>query len=293
MTDGEAPRSILATVEGLGKAAVAALGVIYALGLAVVSLHVAAYGASGLGFLHEQYVLAGMWALLPLAAVSFICIVIVGYALDEYGQAAPEQDATTRTPRERATARQRWLVIGKKGAEAAAAAFGWIVIAGFFLGFVTPQVSGAGIAELGIGRLLLIALKVAGFAATLAIFVGGGLGSIVGRETKNLLLGTVMLGTALVVLLGYLGFFTASVYPLIPATLGGGQPRRIQVMMKSGNPEASVAALLRGTPPPDVVSEHRLLFVTDRAYIVIDPGDARRAIEIPKDLVTAVRTIGR
>jgi hypothetical protein len=36
-----------------------------------------------------------------------------------------------------------------------------------------------------------------------------------------------------------------------------------------------------------------VLFATDKSYIVVDPGDPRRAIEIPKDLVTAVRTIGR
>lgn len=284
MTDGEAPRSALATVEALGKAAVAVLGVIYALGLAVVSLHLAAYGASGLGLLQEQYVLAGMWALLPLAAIGFVFAVIVGSAVDEYGQMKTEATAT---------AKQRWLMIGQKGLEAAAAAFGWILVASFFLGFVTPQISSSGVAELGLGRLLVIALEVAGFAAALAIFVIGGLGTILGRQQSNVLVGTVMLGTALFVLLGYLGFFTASVYPLIPATVGGGQPRRIHVVLKSGTPEATMAALLRGTPSPEIVTEHRLLFATDRAYIVIDPTDPHRAIEIPKDLVTAVRTVGQ
>src|SRR5262245_4497459 len=86
MTTDDPPRSVLATVEGLGKAAVAALGLIYALGLAVVSLHLAAYGASGLGLLQEQYVLAGILALIPLAAVGFVVAVIVGTALDEFGQ---------------------------------------------------------------------------------------------------------------------------------------------------------------------------------------------------------------
>jgi hypothetical protein len=42
-----------------------------------------------------------------------------------------------------------------------------------------------------------------------------------------------------------------------------------------------------------LLPEHRLLFATDKSYIVVDPSDPHRSIEIPKDLVTAVRTVGR
>jgi hypothetical protein len=288
MSSGEASPSVLATVEGLSKAAVAVLGVIYALGLAVVSLHLAAYGSSGLGLLQEQYVLAGMWALFPLAAIGFVVVVIVGTALDEYGRTAPDD----RVKKDRKRPR-RWLSIGRKALEAAAAAFGWIIVVSFFFGFVSPQIADPDAANLGVGRLIVLALEVAGFAAALCLLSAGGVTTIIGREQPNVLLGTVMLGTAFVVLIGYLGFFTASVYPLIPATVGGGHPRRVQVVLKGRNPEASMAALLAGTAPPELVSEHRLLFITDKVYIVIDPVDSHRAIEIPKDLVTAVRTIGR
>jgi hypothetical protein len=62
---------------------------------------------------------------------------------------------------------------------------------------------------------------------------------------------------------------------------------------RSDSSEVSAAALLRGTAPLALLPEHRLLFATDKSYIVVDPGDPHRSIEIPEDLVTAVRTIGR
>jgi hypothetical protein len=284
MTDGGTSFSTLETVEGLGKAAVAVLGLIYALGLAVVTLHLARYGASGLGLLQEQYVLAGMWALLPLGAIGFVCAVIGGTAFEEFGRMEADPASTRK---------QRWLMIGRKVRQGVFAALGWLIVAGFFLGFVAPPIAGSGIDALGRWTLLAIAAKVAGFAAALALFVTAGLRSIVGEERRNPVLGTVMLGTALFVLLGYLGFFTASVYPLIPATIGGGQPRRVQILLRSDAAEASAAALLRGAALPTLLSERLLLFANDKAYIVVDPGDPHRAIEIPKDLVTAVRTVGR
>ena len=284
MTDGEAPRRALETVERVGKAAVAVLGWIYALGLAVVTLHLARYGASGLGLLQEQYVLAGMWALLPLGAIGFVCAVIAGTAFEEFWRMDADPASTRK---------QRWLMIGRKVRQGVFAALGWLLVAGFFLGFVIPPIAGSGITALGGWTLLTIAAKVAGFAAALALFVIAGLGSIVGEGKQNPVLGTVMLGTALFVLLGYVGFFTASVYPLIPATVGGGQPRRIQILLRSSAADASAAALLRGAALSTSLSEHLLLFATDKAYIVVDPGDPHRAIEIPKELVTAVRTIGR
>jgi hypothetical protein len=284
MTGGGAPRSTLSTVEGLGKAAVTVLGLIYALGLAVVTLHLASYGASGLGLLQEQYVLAGMWALLPLGATGFAFAVITGAALDEFGEMKADPASTRK---------QRWLVIARKVRQAALMSLVWFFIAGFFLGFVAPQVYRSGIASIGWWTLVKIGAQVAGFAVVLAILAIGGLASFVARDKREPATGTVLFGTALLVLLGYLGFFTASVYPLIPAAVGGGQPRRIHVLLKSDSSEASVTALLRGTTPPALLPEHRLLFATDKSYIVVDPSDPHRAIEIPKDLVTAVRTVGR
>src|SRR5262245_45468550 len=253
MTNGETRRDTLATAEALGKAAVAVLGLIYALGLAVVTLHLARYGASGLGFLQEQYVLAGMWALLPLGAIGFVFAVIVAAALEEFGEV--QHDPTV-------TAARRWRIVAGKLWQAAKVSGAWFIIAGFFLGFLTPRAYG--LASIGSWALVKIGLQVAGFAAVLAIMTIGGLASFVAAGKRNPVVGTVLLGTALFVLLGYLGFFTASVYPLIPAALGGGQPRRIQILLKSD--DASAAALLDTRSAGAPLPEHRLLFASDKAY---------------------------
>jgi hypothetical protein len=289
MTNGEAPSNALATLEKLSKAAVAALGAVYALGLAVVTLHMASYGASGLGLLHEQYVLAGMWALFPLGAIGFVFTVIFGAAVEEFDK------KQTRSADVGPDARpvRRWREIGIKIGGVAMLSFSWLLISGFFLGFVASQIDRSSIAAVGIWALLTIAAKVTGFGVMIAIMLIGGIAGMVDKAKPNRPFAAVLLTTALIVMMGYLGFFTASVYPLIPAAVGGGQPRRVQVLLKSDPPGAAMAALLRGTSLPELLSEHRLLFATDQAYIVVDPGDQHRAIEIPKELVTAVRTIGR
>ena len=147
-----------------------------------------------LGLLHEQYVLAGVWALLPLGATFFAFLVIAGAAREEFSEMNADPAST--------------------------------------------------IASVGFWMLVKIGASVVGFAVALAICAIGGLASFVVSGTRSPVLGAV------------------------PVTL------------------------LRGMPasPHD---EHRLLFATDKSYIVLDPSDPRRAIEIPTDLVVAVRTVGR
>src|SRR5262245_19421336 len=255
MSAGGAPRGVLVAVETLGKAGVAVLGVVYALGLAVVTLHVASYGASGLGLLHEQYVLAGVWALLPLGATGFAFAVIAAAALMEFGEMKADAASTLW---------QRWRLIGRKTWEAALASAAWFIIAGFFLRFLTPQIYSAGGASVGLWTVAKIGAHVVGFAAALTVFAIGGLATFVTTEKRLQAAGSVLLGAALFVLVGYLGYFTASVYPLIPAAVGGGEPRRIHIVLKSDTNATSAAALLDGSAAAPL-AEHRLLFATDKS----------------------------
>src|SRR5581483_4916878 len=86
-------RNVFGVVEGVGKAVVG-------LGLTVVTLHLARYGAAGVGLLQEQYVMAGVWALVPLVGIAFAVTVVVGATLEEFRETALEpQPAGTRVPR--------------------------------------------------------------------------------------------------------------------------------------------------------------------------------------------------
>jgi hypothetical protein len=88
---------------------------------------------------------------------------------------------------------------------------------------------------------------------------------------------------ALVVFL-YALFFAGSVYPLIPASLGGGRPRMITLIpAKEGLPVGIVKDDSSGRSVP-----YELLTVTDRSYLVISDVPNEEAIEIDRMAVQGI-----
>ena len=90
--------------------------------------------------------------------------------------------------------------------------------------------------------------------------------------------------------IGYVGYFTNSVFPRVPAAAGGGAPTAVHILMRSDSAPMGLAAAIRGLPQ-DAACRHRLLFATQDAYIVVDPRDSTNAIEISRDLVAAMRSV--
>jgi hypothetical protein len=84
----------------------------------------------------------------------------------------------------------------------------------------------------------------------------------------DLLFGIVTSATALVALLGYIGYFTSSIYPRIPAVVGGGETIRVQLILKDEPAIAPLMKLLGESSPYQFHCAHRLLFATDKTYIV-------------------------
>jgi hypothetical protein len=104
----------------------------------------------------------------------------------------------------------------------------------------------------------------------------------------DLFSGIVTSTTALVALLGYIGYFTSSIYPRIPAVVGGEETIRVQLILKDEPAIAPLMKLLGESSPYQFHCAHRLLFATDKTYIVVDPRDPRKAIQISKDHITAI-----
>ena len=126
---------------------------------------------------------------------------IAAAAVEEFGEMTHDPAATTA---------QRVRVIAGKLWQALKVSAAWLIINGFFLGFLSVHAYGVDATAMGVWGLLKVGAQVAAFAAVLAIFTVGGLASLVASRHRNPVAGTVLLGTGLVVLLGYLGFFTAS-----------------------------------------------------------------------------------
>jgi hypothetical protein len=65
--------------ETIGKIALGVLGMFYVTGLIVVSTHLNQYGVFSLNLLRVNYIMAGIWALLPIFVS--LTILIIGWSL--------------------------------------------------------------------------------------------------------------------------------------------------------------------------------------------------------------------
>jgi hypothetical protein len=291
MADDDKPL-LVKRLEWAGKVTAAVTAIIYILGLVVVTLHLGRYGASGLGLLHEQYVVAGIWVLVPPVIATLLIAAAYVAAVTE-----SQPDQKSRYP--------RWLsalfaVIG--------VVIGYPVIAGYFLSFVSGVSVGINTTD-----LVLIGAGATFFAVIAAAFLAGGLGMVGSTSNYYRVVGLSLIVFGIFPVVGYVGYFTKNVYPKIPASIGGGEPVRIRILLGSEKNE-DVIVEAKGLPEiakeikiEDVrkltltkvknpvqeflsaSSEYDLLFVTNDAYIVVDPSDPQRALEIKKGMVSAVR----
>jgi hypothetical protein len=265
--------------EGLTRIAAAVLGALYVVGLCVVTLHLARYGVSGAGLVQAQYVLTGVLAAAPLVAVVTVAAIVVALALHESRDAAlPGQ-----RPSGRFTGRPRF-VLGVLGGTV-----GMVGLAAFFLSFVGDRFADDVTAPFSLGEVLVIAMIVLGFA--FAIGWGALIVSLAppgGRTTApSTALGLVL---AVAATLGYLGYFTSTIYPRVPAAAGGGAPTPVHIVLKSDSAPGSLTTVLRGLPF-DAVCRHRLLYATPASVIIVDPRDSTNGIAISRELVAAVRAV--
>lgn len=266
--------------QGLVKIVVAAVAAVYAIGLTVVTLHLAKYGVADMGLLQAQYILAGVMALIPLVAVAFLIGVAVALVQHQLAGRTPGG-----LPRASGSfVKRRDMVVGVLGAT-----IGILAIARFFLAFVSDRFSEDVTTPLGLGELLVIALTVLGFVAAIAWGVGI---ARYARTDQPADLPYRVLGWSLALAgaIGYVGYFTNSVFPRVPAAAGGGAPTAVHLVMRSDSAPGTLAAAMRGLPQ-DAACRHKLLFATEEAYIIIDPRDSTNGIEIARELVAAVRTV--
>ena len=73
-------------VEQLSKIGIAGLSFTYALGFIAASLYFARYSVSSLSLIRVQYILAGIWLLLPILTTLFVLVWIVYFFRNEYSK---------------------------------------------------------------------------------------------------------------------------------------------------------------------------------------------------------------
>ena len=222
---------------------VLALALTYPLGILVVSLYLARYTVSPLSLLRVQYVVAGLWLLVPIAAI-FALSAWFGIV---FRDSVRDRKRTSESVRV-------WLLFMPVALyRATIAVFGFLVVSGLLAGVALAPL-GPG-ADSPVGFLFsLSTLALFGYAAlavvlgwAFVIMLGGVIGALksappapldhptITREDSVLgkVAGAIVVGSLyLMAVLAYTGNFASSFYPEIPATLGGGKPTMVRFLLR-------------------------------------------------------------
>jgi MFS family permease len=260
----------------IGKIVIRGIGVLYVIGFLVVTFHLAQFGFVSVNWLRPQYLLAGIWCLLPVL-VFIGCLALAGLHIVrpwmKYSNVVPK-----RTRRNRYVKSVIQGVIG-------------IIGATVFVSSLISLATGQPIDARWIPSIA-ITLRLAGLS--LAAFVLGTLG-IAGfgyhrreEETRSdryvarISGDTVILLMALVVGMGYIRYFSIKVYSTIPLTFGGGRPQTVVFLFdKSHSDPAPVAADGSGSRSVP----YHLLLKTENTYVVQSQANGEEAIEFRQDSV--------
>lgn len=245
-------RSVIDDIERWTKMAIGAFGFLYVLGFLVHTLYLASYGVAAMNLLRIQYIMAGVWALMPMALIigSYLWVMNVVESTRKETKPRPESHYL--------------LVIGM-------ALLGFIGVIGLAISpfaeiFTQPQNVSTIDLLWTIGLVVLLIVLVLGIA----------------KEIKrHASIGWIVTLLA-IVFVGYVVRFSRLVYPGIPASIGGGRPINVRF---------AISDEMKRVIPIDNARTYPLLMTTERTYTVLDHGrpveisrDAVKAIiyEMPK-----------
>jgi hypothetical protein len=286
----------------LARIGVGIVGLLYALGFLVVTFHLSQFGVAPVTWLRPQYLLAGIWCLLP----NLLFTAALAFAALQFTE--PWIRGSMVVPRKTRIGRHIFGAI--QGLGGLFAAFTFISIAVMkVLGLPTDN----GRHRWGLSEVITLKLAAFSFAtavcAVIAISAFSNLGFRVSagaipvaptisspespkeprlasmRFDRSVALGS--LGTlgafaSLAFILFYVHSFSVSVYSAIPSTLGGGRPQRV-VFLIDNTVQRTAPLVVDGSGSRSV--PYNLLLITDSSYVVESPAKGELAIEFKQDSV--------
>ena len=251
----EDPKSLGKQVELATKVGAIIVALIYLLGFLVNALYLARYGVSAVGLVRLQYVLAGVWVVLPFAVLAcVVSLVLFGWTMEQ------------RTNPTAGAKRVGNVIVGVAGLV-------WLCAA-LLVPLSDVPFGGRGIRlkdALLILPVYVVFICLAGYSTV------GTAGEAMATRRRREVAIVSAVGTLLIItIVGYVAFFATRIYPFLPAALGGGEPSRVQFVLKAED----APPLLKSAP-----QTYDLLFVTDKTVVVLDNG---RAIEVSRDGIDSI-----
>ena len=238
-------RSVVGEVERWTKVGIGIFGFLYVLGFLVHTLYLASYGVAAMNLLRIQYIMAGVWALMPMALIIGFYF-WVSYAVE------------SRKP-------------GTHYAySAAVASIAFVGIVGLAVSpfdeiFTLPPHAGVDVAWM-IGLVVVLI----------------GLVVVLARQIKEGARIDWIIALLAIASVGYVVRFSHLVYPGIPASIGGGRP--INVRFAISDEMKRIVPIDVARTYPLLMTTDRSFTVLDRGHPVELSRDAVKAIlyETPK-----------
>jgi hypothetical protein len=274
------------------------VGLLYVLGFLVVTFHLSQFGVAPVTWLRPQYLLAGIWCLLP----NLLFTAALAFAALQFTE--PWIRGSMVVPRKTRIGRHIFGAI--QGLGGLFGAFAFISIAVMkVLGLPTDY----GHHRWGLSDVITLKLAALSFATAVCAVIAisafstlsaGGVPvepmitspeswkrqmSVSLRFDRSVALGSV--GTlfafgSLAFILFYVHSFSVSVYSAIPSTLGGGRPQRVVFLIDS-TVQRTAPLVVDDSGSRSV--PYNLLLITDSSYVVESPAKGELAIEFKQDSV--------
>jgi len=260
------PNDEIGFLESLSKSFAVALGVVYVFGFVVVASYLSRFGVSSFSALHLQYLVAGIWLLAP--PTIFSCLTLASERFD--ARAAPDVPG-----------RFNWRRV-------AVANLLTTLPSGLFFGLLAsvPNVVenltwGTGIRFFLFNMVMMNLVQL--FWISLKIETS--------RETwwrNRAHAAPFYFSFPFVIVTAYAVWFSVRLYPLIPFSMGGGRPLSVSFIEGDKNMPDEIQ---RSDKSSKRSIAYKLLFSTDKYYVVVSPSPKERSIEISRDSVAGMVVI--
>lgn len=268
------------SIEIVGKIAIGLFAIFYAIGIVVVNIHLNKFGVYSLSLFRLNYVAAGLWALMPIfiGAIVLLLIFSIFYQLSasvrEFSSVLGLPDQLLGADKYQ---RQMLLALG-------------ILILGIVLTLLLiPSLVSMNIAFAVWTSIL------GGFLVIFLVFLTTFVNHKAISSTFDLLFTFFSTLFTLFVFGVYVIFFSYVPYGRIPSYLGGGSPKRAQLILdedsKIKEKLESIGVIFRSST---LTANVQILMDTDSDYILMieshdsDDKPVLKGLTLPKDVVKAI-----
>jgi len=269
----DAERSSLKNfLETAGKLLLGIAGLCYVNGLMVVTIHLGRYGLNSLILSQLHYVMAGIWALLPIVLAVFITTAAITSGLRESERIEKHPDHNARRWTRLFSKRNRTIAFSVFGS-----LYGMCFVLWMLLGYVGIKLGWSWLVVLPVGAIVGFFIYGVGYELRkVTLFT----------DIKSLALTITATFVGLLFFFSYLILFTKLSYSDIPWSTGGGGPSQVELVVATDAKPQLESVGIKFSAGQNRTDSLKLLLATEKEYIVINPDG--KAISIPSDSVKSV-----